>query len=52
MDAKLDRVVAYDMVPTLRNDTTLSKKLFRFVTFFHLRIVLLIVQRATITLLL
>ena len=52
METKFDRVAAYDMGPTLKNYITLSKELFQFITFFHLRIVPLIVQKATITLLL
>ena len=51
METKFDRVAAYDMGPTLKNHITLSKELFQFITFFHLRIVPLIVQKATITLL-
>ena len=42
MQTKFDRVVAYDMGPTLKTYITLSKKLFPFIAFFHLRIVPLI----------
>ena len=40
MDTKLDRVVVYDRDQHSINHITLSKKLFPFMKFFHLRVVL------------
>ena len=33
MDTKFDRLVAYDMVPPLKNHITLSNKFFPFIFF-------------------